>query len=95
MKLFSKVIPYIHRFLIFFKRQSLIKKIFIGCGLVGGAVVSGLTFLFFMVWVGLLGHIPNRDELSVVENPVASEVFSADSVLLGRYFIQERSDIRF
>jgi penicillin-binding protein 1A len=48
-----------------------------------------------MIWVGVFGHIPNRKELSLVENPAASEIYSSDSVLLGRYFIQERSAIHY
>src|SRR5690606_37489469 len=34
-------------------------------------------------------------EISEVENPASSEVYSADSVLLGSYFIQERSTIHY
>ena len=94
-KLFSQVIARIQRFLIFFNRQPRINKLFVVCGMVGGAIISGILFLFLLVWSGALGNLPNRKELRLVENPVASEVFSADSVLLGRYFIQERSDVRF
>jgi penicillin-binding protein 1A len=43
----------------------------------------------------MLGSLPDREELSSLENPLATEVYSADSVLLGRYFIQERSDIKY
>ncbi len=64
-------------------------------GFVGVFLLSGILFLFLLVLSGALGDIPSREELSLVENPVASEVYSADSVLLGRYFIQERSDIRY
>lgn len=42
-----------------------------------------------------MGPLPSKEELVSVENPAASEVYSADSVLLGRYFIQERSNITF
>ncbi len=42
-----------------------------------------------------MGPLPGSDELRQVENPVASEVYSADSVLLGRYFVQERSDVSY
>src|SRR6187402_2895421 len=52
-------------------------------------------FLFFLVWIGLFGHIPNKQELLSVKNPSATEVYSADSVLLGRYYVQERSDINY
>jgi penicillin-binding protein 1A len=94
-KLLSKVVAWVHQFLIFFKRQSPLRKLLVAGGLLGGLLFSGILFLFLLVLSGVLGNIPNREELRRIENPVASEVFSADSVLLGRYFIQERSDIRY
>ncbi len=94
-KLFQKIIAACQHFLVFFKRQSLVKKIFLVCGLVGGVVFSAILFLFLLVWSGALGNVPGREELRLVENPVASEIYSVDSVLLGRYFIQERSDVRY
>lgn len=47
-----------------------------------------------MVWMGVFGSVPNRGELSSINNQVATEVYSADSVLLGRYYLQERSPVR-
>ncbi len=94
-KLFSNVIAYSHRFLIFFNRQLRFRKILIVSGLVGGLIFTSVLFLFLLVLGGTFGSIPTREELRLAENPVASEVYSADSVLLGRYFIQERSDIRY
>jgi len=48
-----------------------------------------------LVWSGALGSLPDKTELQQIQNPVASEVYSADSVLIGRYFIYERSAIDF
>jgi penicillin-binding protein 1A len=93
--LIRRVIFYSHRFLDFFKRQSRIRKLFVLAGVAAGLMFAGLLFLFLLVWSGVLGSIPGRAALRQVENPVASEVYSADSVLLGRYFIQERADIRY
>jgi penicillin-binding protein 1A len=93
--LISSAITYSHRFLDFFKRQSRVRKLFLVAGIAGGLTITGLLFLFLLVWSGALGRIPNSAALRQVENPVASEVYSADSVLLGRYFIQERADIRY
>jgi penicillin-binding protein 1A len=39
--------------------------------------------------------MPRKSELLAIKNPIASEVYSADSVLLGKYYFQERSDISF
>ncbi|NOT76011.1 MAG: penicillin-binding protein [Cyclobacteriaceae bacterium] len=71
------------------------KKGFILLGTVLTAMIVGIFFLFILIWTGALGSLPNKEELSLLENPTASEVYSADSVLLGQYFIQERSNIRY
>lgn len=79
----------------FYRSRSLLGKIVLP---VAGVIVLSagwFLLLFLMVWSGLLGVLPDRAELRQVENPVASEVYSADSVLLGRYFVQERSDITY
>jgi penicillin-binding protein 1A len=50
---------------------------------------------FLLVWAGGFGPIPDSNELRMSKNPKASEIYSADSVLLGRYYLLERSDITF
>lgn len=79
----------------FFQRQSSVRKILIVGFVLFGIPLLGCCLLFLVVWSGLTGSLPDREELRAVQNPVATEVYSADSVLLGRYFIQERSDVRF
>lgn len=60
-----------------------------------GLFIAFFAFIYFLVVTGATGPLPSREELARLENPVASEVYSADSVLLGRYFIQERSNVKF
>lgn len=58
------------------------------------SVVTGVfALLLFIgsVWIGLYGRIPRVYELKNINHQVATEVYSADSVLLGRYYLQERS----
>jgi penicillin-binding protein 1A len=81
------------RFLSFFRRQTLARKILLVSAMVATVIGSAVLFLVVLVWSEALGELPDKKELSEVENPAATEVFSADSVLLGRYFIQERSTI--
>lgn len=71
------------------------KKVMWGGASITTLCVSGALFLWLLVWSGALGHLPTRAELKQVKHPVATEVYSADSVLLGRYFVQERSNIAF
>jgi penicillin-binding protein 1A len=51
--------------------------------------------LFFSVSSGIFGAMPSDTELLAVKNYQASEVYSADSVLLGRYFVENRSDATY
>jgi len=83
------------QFLFFFNEQSLVRKVLLLAGLFIGSVFVGILLLFILVWAGIFGRLPDREELLMVKNPVAAEVYTADSVLMGRYFIQERSDIPF
>ncbi len=61
-----------------------------------GAKIAGppLAFLFlllFIVWI----ETPGNRELRNIQNQVASEIYSADSVLLGRYFLQDRTEVKY
>ena len=47
--------------------------------------------LLIIVWF----ETPGNRELRNIQNQVASEVYSADSVLLGRYFLQDRTEVRY
>jgi len=55
-----------------------------------------LFFTFFMlVYLGFTGHVPSSRQLNEIKNPQASEVFSEDGKLLGRYYVENRSNVRF
>jgi len=54
------------------------------------AGIASVALLIFLVWSGFFGKLPTRDALSKIDNYQATEVYSADKVLLGRYYIQER-----
>jgi penicillin-binding protein 1A len=58
-------------------------------------LLSMPMLLFYFVSSGLLGKMPTDKELLVIKNYQASEVYSADSILLGRYFVQNRSDVSY
>ncbi|MBL8026874.1 MAG: transglycosylase domain-containing protein, partial [Fibrobacteres bacterium] len=59
--------------------------------------ISFIIYLLLVDWnfLFLFGQSPN---IRTVDNPdlaVASEIFSRDSVLLGRYYLQDRSPVTF
>jgi penicillin-binding protein 1A len=79
----------------FYRGKLTAKKVAVTLGLLASLVAVPILMLYLLVITGALGALPDVKELSAVENPIASEVYSADSVLLGRYFIQERSFLSF
>jgi len=75
------------------QKKSMKRRFLIGAlklGVIG--VATAFTFCLF-VYLGLFGALPNYDELSKIQNHSASEVFSADGKLMGRYFIEHRLTI--
>ncbi len=59
-------------------------------------VIAGIVsaFLFItLVYIGLFGRLPSYHELSNISNDNASEVYTSDNVLMGRYFIENRLSI--
>ena len=54
-----------------------------------------LSLFFLVVYLGATGPVPSKGQLQKITNPVASEVFSEDGKLLGRYYIQNRSNVSF
>ncbi|MFM7078442.1 MAG: penicillin-binding protein 1A [Bacteroidota bacterium] len=44
---------------------------------------------------GLFGELPTFEELENPSNALASEVYSSDGVLLGKYYIQNRTNIKY
>lgn len=67
-------------------------RTFLKLSLVG---VLLLTIFYFAVYSGFLGGMPSTKELKSVRNNTASEVYSADGVLLGRYYIQDRTNVKY
>ena len=60
-----------------------------------GIMVAGLLFFIFSIYLGLWGKLPAKAELSNFEYQRASEVYSADSVLIGKYYLYDRQPIEF
>lgn len=72
------------------------RRRFIKYGLLASlALLIGLFTLFGAVYIGLFGKLPDKDALSGLRNTNASELYSSDGKLLGKYFIENRSTIGF
>jgi penicillin-binding protein 1A len=62
------------------------------------SVFSGLVLLglmVFMVSLGWFGELPSLEELENPKTYLASEIYAEDGVLLGKYYIQNRSNATY
>ncbi|MBK7474954.1 MAG: transglycosylase domain-containing protein [Haliscomenobacter sp.] len=63
-------------------------------GVYGVILVKGIAIFLqifaLLIYNGAFGPLPTRKELKDIRNSNASEVYSADGAILGRYFIQNR-----
>lgn len=57
--------------------------------------IAFVTLFFLFVRLGLFGKLPTFDEIENPNSNLASEIYSADSVLIGKYYINNRSNIAF
>ena len=61
-------------------------------------VLAGPTIIalhLFSISVGLWGPLPTFDELENPKSNLASEIYSADQKILGTYFVQNRSNVKY
>lgn len=55
------------------------------------ALVGSFLIFYFSVKLGAFGKLPDHAMLKKIENNTATEIYSADSVLIGKFYIQERT----
>jgi len=60
---------------------------------IGG--IAFLILLFYAISIGWLGFMPSFEELENPKSNLASEIYSADQVLMGKYYIENRSNVHF
>ncbi len=66
--------------------KTLIKILWV-CWLLG---VLTIVSLFILVWMGVAGPLPSFKELENPQYKLASRIFSADGVEIGKFYIHER-----
>ncbi|MFN0216752.1 MAG: transglycosylase domain-containing protein [Saprospiraceae bacterium] len=62
----------------------------------GKLIKWGFYFLLLLilgVWLGLFGRLPSTSELREIEMANSTEIYTADSVLIGKYFFENRTSI--
>lgn len=61
-------------------------------------ILAGIAFVAILVFsagLGLFGKLPSFRDLENPKSNLASEVISADDVVLGKYYVQNRSNVRY
>ena len=71
------------------------KRIIRILGRISGGLLVLLCVLFFLVYAGVFGHLASVQELGKIQNYLSSEVYSNDKVLLGKYYLQDRTNVSY
>ncbi len=64
-------------------------------GIAAGLFIIGLFAFFLSIRAGMFGPLPSGDALLHIDNFNASEVYSYDSILIGKYYIENRTNTTF
>lgn len=57
-------------------------------------IILLIGLLFLLVYMGVFGPLPDKKELASISNEEASLVFSSDNALIGKYFAENRTNIK-
>jgi len=58
-------------------------------------VLIAFSIFVWLVSSGSFGPIPGNEELSSIKNNLATEIYSEDGKVIGRYFLQQRTPTRY
>lgn len=77
------------------KKSSPGKRILLFLLKAAGIGIILFALFFTAVYLGFFGYVPSAALLHEIKNPQASEVLSAEGKLLGRYYVENRSNARY
>ncbi len=75
--------------------KTIIKRTLITLSVCIALIIVASVSFFYAVKAGFFGEIPNKETLQDIQNYEASEVYSSDGVLLGKFFLENRTNIKF
>lgn len=52
-----------------------------------------IAFSVLLVWVGAFGKLPSTEEIKQIETANASEIYSSDGIMIGKYYTENRTTI--
>ncbi len=76
------------------KKRRLLRIWFWFWGIVFGGIFLTVLF-FFLVSNGLLGKLPDVKELENPKSNLASEVISSDGQVIGKFFVENRTPVKY
>jgi len=75
------------------RKKSYLKKIAVFIAALAALLVFFILLLYLLVLAGAAGSLPGKKELAGISNEEATLVYSSDSVLIGKYFATNRTNI--
>ncbi len=72
---------------------SIYRRIGIVLGLLFFFLISFILLLKVLVSTGAFGALPDKEQLRNIRNPIASEIFAHNGELIGRYYVENRSQL--
>ncbi len=60
-----------------------------------GSMIGLVVVIFLLIGSGALGFMPSFEDLENPESNLASEILSSDQIILGSYYVENRSNVEF
>ncbi len=94
-KLYPYLKPALLRYRAFEAKHPVTARVTLFTGIAGFIGISFIFFLVSLIYMGAFGALPSTEAIRNIDQNIASEIYAADDVLLGKYFIENRlpSDI--
>lgn len=77
------------------KQKPTLKKVFIGLWATFLFALLGFVGFFYGISQGFFGELPTFEDLENPRSSLATEIISSDGVILGKYYIQNRSFTKY
>ncbi len=87
VKIWSTILHYYQAISAFYKTHPKHKK----WSIIGACLIGPPLLLLLVVWI----EIPSKRALRNIRNQLPSEVYTADSVLIGRFYVQDRTEVTY
>src|ERR1035437_1126661 len=71
------------------------KKFIKGFWITGVSLIFFVLLIFALISLGIFGKMPSFEELENPKSNLATEIISTDHQVLGKYYIENRSNVHF